>query len=81
MELDRDLRSRQEVRTLVAQAHRAQEHLARLDQAAIDRIVQAMAEAGARDAAELGQLAAGETGFGNAEDKREKNLLASRTLW
>ena len=81
MELDRDLRSRQEVRTLVAQAHRAQEQLARLDQAAIDRIVQAMAEAGARDAAELGQLAAGETGFGNGEDKREKNLLASRTLW
>ena len=81
MELDRDLRSRQEVRTLVDQAHQAQAKLARLDQAAIDRIVQAMAEAGARDAAELGQLAAGETGFGNAEDKREKNLLASRTLW
>lgn len=81
MELDRDLKSRQEVRILVENAHQAQEALSKLDQPAIDRIVKAMAQAGERDAAELGKLAAEETGFGNAADKREKNLLASRTLW
>ena len=57
MELDRDLLSRQEVRSLVEEAHKAQARLAEMTQEDIDRIVAAIAQAGERDAAELGRLA------------------------
>lgn len=81
MELSKDLKSRQEVRELVQAADVAQSRLRELDQAALDRIVHAMAKAGEAHAAELAELACRETGFGNREDKAEKNLFASKTLW
>lgn len=81
MELAKDLRSRQEVRDLVEAASFAQEKLRCMDQAAIDRIVEAMAKAGSSHAAELAELACKETGFGNAADKTIKNKFASQTLW
>lgn len=81
MELSKDLKSRQEVRDLVAAAVAAQEQLRRLDQAAIDRIVEAMARAGSSHAEELARLAKEETGFGNVADKATKNKFASLTLW
>ena len=76
MELDKDLRSRQEARTLVAAAQEAFEALKRFDQAKIDRIVDAIADAGEKNAAALAKLAVEETGFGNEADKTEKNRFA-----
>ena len=81
MELSKDLMSRQEVRDLVAAAAAAQEQLRKLDQGAIDRIVEAMAKAGSEHAEELARMAQEETGFGNVKDKTAKNKFASLTLW
>ena len=77
MELDKDLQSRQQVRALVQAAKEAQKTLQRLEQGQIDRIVKAIADCGRAHAAELGRMAAEETGFGNAADKEQKNLFAS----
>ena len=81
MELSKDLRSRQEVRDLVEAASRAQEQLRRMDQKAIDRIVEAMSRAGAKHARRLAEMAREETGFGSVPDKEVKNHFASETLW
>ena len=81
MELAKDLRSRQEVRDLVEAAAKAQEQLRKLDQTAIDRIVEVMAQAADRHSAQLAQLAVEETGFGNVGDKIQKNQFAAKTLW
>lgn len=81
MELAKDLKSRHEVRELVEAAALAQEQLSKLDQAKIDRIVEAMAKAGQRHARELAEMARTETGFGSVPDKTEKNLFASKKLW
>ena len=80
MELDKDLRSRQETRELIEQAHKAFEILKTFDQNCIDGIVAAMAEAGEQHAARLGQMAAEETGFGNAKDKEIKNCFAAQRV-
>ncbi len=81
MELARDLKSRQEVRELVTLAVLAQEKLSQMDQSQLDAIVSAMAKAGEAHAAELAQLAVEETGFGNVEDKIEKNRFAAGKVW
>lgn len=78
---DKDLVSVQQARDLVEAAHRAQGELARFDQAKIDRICEAMARAALREAARLGALAVEETGYGVAEDKREKNRFAAEDVW
>lgn len=49
--IDKDLLSMQEVRELVEAAKEAQQELARMDQAQVDRIVRAIADAGVRNAA------------------------------
>lgn len=81
MEFDKDLRSRQETRELIECAHCAYEELKHFDQSRIDRIVEAIAQAGVKNAAMLGKLACEETGFGNAEDKAEKNRFASERVY
>ncbi|MDQ1613279.1 MAG: hypothetical protein QOG00_3210 [Pyrinomonadaceae bacterium] len=81
MSVDKDLVSVQQARDLVEAAHRAQVELARFDQARIDRICEAMAKAALKDAARLGALAVEETGFGVADDKREKNRFAAEDVW
>ncbi|MBE6927683.1 MAG: acetaldehyde dehydrogenase (acetylating) [Ruminococcaceae bacterium] len=81
MEFDKDLRSRQETRELIECAHCAYEELKHFDQSRIDRIVEAIAQAGVKNAAMLGTLACEETGFGNAEDKAEKNRFASERVY
>ncbi|HWT00662.1 MAG TPA: aldehyde dehydrogenase family protein, partial [Pyrinomonadaceae bacterium] len=81
MSVDKDLVSVQQARDLVEAAHRAQVELARFDQAKIDRICEAMAKAALREAARLGAMAVEETGFGVADDKREKNRFASEDVW
>ncbi len=80
MELDKDLRSRQEVRTLCIQAQKAQEQLASFTQEQLDRICEAIAAAGMAHAAELGRMAFEETGFGKPEDKAIKNQFASERI-
>ena len=78
--MDSDLRSVQQARDLLGRAHNAQKQYATFSQEQVDRIVDAMVEAGANEAARLGQEAHDETGFGKPESKREKNLFATRTL-
>ncbi len=81
MEFDKDLSARQEARLLCAQAEKAQEALRRMSQAQLDKIAKAICDKFSAAAAELAELAARETGFGNAEDKTIKNRFASDTLW
>ncbi len=81
MEFDKDLAARQEARTLCLQAEKAQEQLAAMPQAALDKIAQAICSKFSAAAVELAELAARETGFGNAEDKTTKNRFASDRVW
>ncbi|MEJ7712321.1 MAG: aldehyde dehydrogenase family protein [Pyrinomonadaceae bacterium] len=79
---DQDLVSVQQARDLVDAAARAQKSvLVRYDQAKIDRICEAMSRSALQEAARLGTLAVGETGFGVADDKREKNRFAAEDVW
>jgi acetaldehyde dehydrogenase (acetylating) len=78
---DKDLISQQEARDAVEAAHQAWLTVAKFDQAKIDRICEAMANAALRESLRLGQLANEETGFGKAEDKREKNRFAAEDVW
>lgn len=74
---DADLKSMTQARAYAARAREAQKVLAGFGQEQIDRIVEAMAEAGRKDAERLGRLAHEETGFGSAKDKTQKNLFCS----
>lgn len=81
MPLDKDLQSVQEVRDLLQKAKAAQLEFRNYSQEQVDRIVNAMAEAGFREAARLGRMACEETGFGKPEDKKRKNEFATRRVW
>src|SRR5947207_3935795 len=78
---DSDLISQQEARDAVDAADRAFHGLAKFDQAKIDSICEAMANAALAESARLGRLAYEETGFGIPEDKREKNRFAAEDVW
>ena len=78
---DKDLVAQQEARDAVEAASFAFQSVAKLDQAKIDEICEAMSRAALADAARLGQLAHEETGFGKADDKREKNRFAAEDVW
>jgi acetaldehyde dehydrogenase (acetylating) len=80
-EYDKDLRSIQEARRLAVAARDAQREFAHASQAEVDRICGAMAAAGEREAARLGELAHTETGYGVAVHKKLKNEFASRDVW
>jgi acetaldehyde dehydrogenase (acetylating) len=77
----KDLVSQQEAREAVEAAHLAWKTVAKFDQAKIDRICEAMANAALQESARLGLMAHEETGFGKAEDKREKNRFAAEDVW
>ena len=77
---DRDLVSIREARELARRAGAAQAHLAELTQADVDRLVDAMAVAAAREAEALASLAVEETGYGVVADKVTKNLFAARQI-
>lgn len=81
MELDRDLASVQEVRSLVTAAKKAQASLALFSQEKVDQIVLAMSNAAQHHAAELAKMAVEETGFGVEKDKVVKNMFAGRTVY
>jgi acyl-CoA reductase-like NAD-dependent aldehyde dehydrogenase len=70
-----DLDSIAEARRAAERAHEAAQRFARYHPDQVDAIVEAMAAAIAPEAGRLGELAAVETGYGNAEDKRLKNLF------
>lgn len=78
---DKDLLSMQEVRELIEAAKAAQRELAKMDQAAVDRIVKSVADAGVRNARRLAEMAHEETGFGTVEDKIVKNIFASSGVY
>jgi acetaldehyde dehydrogenase (acetylating) len=78
---DKDLIAQQEARDAVEAAHRAFSVVAKFDQAKIDAICGAMADAALRDTARLGRLAHEETGYGKPDDKREKNRFAAEDVW
>ena len=80
MELDKDLKARQEARDMAKAAEVAQKNLAAMSQSQLDAIVEAVAKAFFNAALELAELAVRETGFGNVEDKITKNQFASRTV-
>ncbi|HNQ14934.1 MAG TPA: aldehyde dehydrogenase family protein, partial [Pyrinomonadaceae bacterium] len=77
----KDLVSQQEARDAVEAAHLAFGQVARFDQDKVDRICDAMSRAALAESARLGQMAHDETGFGKAEDKREKNRFAAEDVW
>jgi len=80
-ELDNDLLSIQEARTLATAARDAQKQFLHASQAEVDRICQAMAEAAFNASERLGRMASEETGYGVPEHKTLKNILSSKLLW
>ena len=80
MELDKDLKARQEARCLAKQAEKAARVLADMTQEQLDAITEGIAKAFCDAAVELAQMAVAETGFGNTEDKTIKNQFASRCV-
>ena len=80
-DIDNDLLSIQEARTLATQARDAQRKFMRATQADVDRICAAMAQAANEAALQLGRIATEETGFGVPEHKVLKNQLSSQLLW
>ena len=80
MELDNDLRSRQQARELARQAGEAQKILSEFPQEKLDAIVEAVGEAFSKEAVSLAEMAVQETGFGNIRDKTAKNRFAADTV-
>ena len=78
---DKDLIAQQEARNAVDTAFAAFRAVAKFDQAKIDEICDAMSRVALAESARLGKLANEETGFGKAEDKREKNRFAAEDVW
>src|SRR3954470_8298325 len=78
---DRDLASIAEARALARRAKQAWLELAEFSQDRIDAIVDAMAAAATSCAEVFARLAVEETGFGVVEDKIQKNLFASQTVY
>ena len=79
-EFDEDLLARQEARTLCRRAGQAQQTLETLPQEKLDAIVRAMAAAFEGECASLAKMAVEETGFGNTQDKTEKNRFACQNV-
>jgi acetaldehyde dehydrogenase (acetylating) len=81
VEIDNDLLSIQEARTLAVAAHSAQRQFLSASQIEVDRVCAAMAEAAYAASERLGRLATDETGYGVPEHKTLKNVLSSKMLW
>lgn len=79
--MDKDLSSIQEARELINGAYEAQKIWGKATQAEVDRVCEAMAEAGYRASERLGRMAHEETGYGVSAHKKLKNELGSRGVW
>ena len=73
--MDQDLQSIASARRNAEEAFKAYQEFLGTDPSHIDSIVDAMARAVEPEAKRLGQMAVEETGYGNVEDKRVKNLF------
>ena len=73
--MDKDLKSIASARRTVERAWLAYNQFLGTDPALIDQMVDAMARAIEPECEALGRLAVEETGYGNVEDKRVKNLF------
>ncbi len=78
--MDADLRSIAAARQAADAAWEAYNKFLGTDPAKVDEIVDAMARAAEPECGRLGELAAEETGYGNAADKRYKNLFCTVTV-
>ncbi len=78
---DRDTTSIEQAGALAVRAKRAQAELAELSQEQIDAIIDAMAEAGAKQSEALARLAVEETGYGVYEDKILKNRFSCERVY
>lgn len=78
---DKDLVAQQEARDAVEAASFAFRSVAQFSQSKIDEICEAMSKVALAESARLGKMANEETGFGKAEDKREKNRFAAEDVW
>ena len=78
---DKDLVAQQEARDAVHAASFAFQSVAKFSQSKIDGICEAMSRVALAESARLGKMASEETGYGNAEDKREKNRFAAEDVW
>lgn len=78
---DKDLKSIQEVRNLLQAATEAAQVLATFDQAKIDSIVKAIADACLKNSERLAKMANEETGFGIWQDKVIKNVFGSKGIY
>ncbi len=82
MELtDKDLASIQQVRTLLSNANDAKKQMAKMSQEQLDKIVKAICDSAYENAEHLAKLAAEETGFGKWQDKKIKNIFASKNVY
>ncbi|MBP5749670.1 MAG: acetaldehyde dehydrogenase, partial [Firmicutes bacterium] len=77
MEFDKDLRSIQEVRDIVAAAKAAQAEYAEYTQEQMDKICLAVTRACEQNLEKLAKMANEETGYGVWQDKVLKNRLGS----
>lgn len=78
---DKDLIAQQQARDAVEAASFAFTSVSKFDQARVDSICDAMSRVALANAERLGRLANEETGFGRAEDKKEKNRFAAEDVW
>jgi len=76
--MDADLLSIASARACAERAFNAYKEFLGTDPAHVDAIVEAMARAIEPECARLGQIAHEETGYGNPEDKRVKDLMNAR---
>jgi len=79
--IDKDLGSIQETRLLLKNAKEAQKKLAQMSQSEIDKICEAIKNAGLQNSKKLAKLANEETGFGIYEDKIIKNYFAAQVVF
>jgi acetaldehyde dehydrogenase (acetylating) len=77
---DPDLISLQEVRSKVEKAYAAWQKYRSYSQEQVDALVEQLAAAARANARRLAEMAVEETGYGNAQDKLSKNLLACDVL-
>ena len=76
--MDDDLKSIAAARRCAEDAFKAYQQFLGTDPAHVDAIVEAMAAAIEPEAARLAEMAVAETGYGNAADKRVKDLMNAR---
>lgn len=80
-EMDNEERSLKEADELMNEAYESQKLLGDYDQVKIDRIVEAMVNAGYENARKLAHMAVEESKIGVVEDKVIKNIFATKNLY